>query len=245
MEWERELEIIAKDNIHGATYLTKALVDLAAKVEDKERFLHKAQTIHPYMASIYNFLHDFALTSEPKEQFCKEWWKAFTKEHERVVAEGAKLIAGKKILVHSFSSVVYEAIVRSQGVRVIATESRPKNEGVELAKRLHKKGVEVELVIDGAAPFMVQEVDIVLFGADGIGEFGVVHKVGSLPIALAAKFYDKPVVVLAHSKKFWPHGFVLPPQPLQDPQEVCGCDVKVRNFYFDITPLKIVNRLLY
>ena len=247
MEWEKELDRIAHDNIHGATYLTKALVELAAKVEDIERFLKRAEGVQPYMASIFNFLADLKKAhrkSEDIKKFCQRWWQEFEAEHKRVVQKGTELIKRKSILVHSFSSAVYEAILQAQNVRVIATESRPKNEGVDLAKRLNEKGVDVELVIDAAAPYVVQDVDLVLFGADGVGAFGVVHKVGSFGIALGASRFAKPLYALAHPKKFWPKDFVLPKEPLKDPKEVCSCEFTVRNFYFDVTPLAFFTQIV-
>jgi translation initiation factor 2B subunit (eIF-2B alpha/beta/delta family) len=242
-----DLAAIASDATHGATYLTKALVDLAKKQKNIPHFLRQAEGIQPYMASIYNFLHDLETAWTEQEDiaaFCERWWEEFAAAHERVVHEGAELIVGRTILTHSYSTAVAEALELGGPRRVICTESRPKNEGIELAQRLGAAGIDMELVIDAAAPSLTDEMDLVLFGSDGVGEFGLVHKVGSFGIAVAAKQTCTPVVALSHPKKRWPAGFSLPPEPPRDPDEICRCDLRRRNFYFDITPLHLLDLVL-
>ncbi|MRJ02683.1 MAG: hypothetical protein GXO19_03785 [Epsilonproteobacteria bacterium] len=247
MNWIERLEEIKRDNSHGATYLTRKLIEVALEADNIQRFLSLAWGTQPYMASIYNFLvdlHKALQEGEDRKSFCQRWWEEFEREHQKVVESAVALIADRSLLVHSFSSALLEAILRSRVSRVMVTESRPKREGVELAKRLWEEGISVELIIDGAAPFFVQEVELVLFGADGVGSFGLIHKVGSYPIALAAREKRVKVGALAHPKKFFPKGFRLPKQPLRDPNEICRCRVPRRNIYFDITPLKLISHLI-
>jgi translation initiation factor 2B subunit (eIF-2B alpha/beta/delta family) len=242
-----DLEAIANDTTHGATYLTKALVDLAKEQKNIPGFLRQARRIQPMMASIHAFLRDLEeawVAGEDVGAFCGRWWEEYEKAHKRVVREGAELVSGRTILAHSYSTAVAEALELGGPKRVICTESRPKNEGIELAKRLGAAGIDVELVIDAAAPSLTDEADLVLFGSDGVGESGLVHKVGSFGIAAAAKQTCTPVVALSHPKKRWPAGFSLPPEPPRDPDEICRCDLRRRNFYFDITPLHLIDLVL-
>ena len=242
-----DLKAIAHDTTHGATYLTKALVDLAAKSDNIPSLLEQARSIQPMMASIHAFLRDLEeawVAGEDVRAFCGRWWEEFAADHKRVVYEGAELVAGRTILTHSYSTAVAEALELGGPRRVICTESRPKNEGIELAKRLGAAGIDVELVIDAAAPYLTGEADLVLFGSDGVRESGLVHKVGSFGITVAAKQACTPVVALSHPKKRWPAGFSLPPEPPRDPDEICRCDLRRRNFYFDITPLHLIDLVL-
>ncbi|MRI83719.1 MAG: hypothetical protein C6I00_04790 [Nitratiruptor sp.] len=247
MDWVEKLEEIAQDRIHGATYLTERLVEVAIEAKGRREFLELAQNIQPYMASLYNFVQDLSQGVKEGQEwipFCRHWWEEFRRAHREVVAQGAKIIEGKRILVHSASSAVLETILQAQRVQVIVGESRPQREGALVAQRLLEAGIEVELVVDAAAPWLVEEVDLVLFGADGIGDFGLVHKIGSYSIALGARWHSKELVVLAHPKKFWPPGFRLPPQSLRPPEEIDSGSYPKRNIYFDITPLELITRIL-
>ncbi len=246
--WQKEIEAIENDTLHGATYLTKKAAHLLASLhpsqakEAAKRLLH----IQPCMAPLYNLAHDFLQTpvSDPKT-FCKEWWQAFEKENALIVSKAAKMVAGKRILTHSFSSMVHDAIVSSSTLQVLCTESRPKNEGVALAQKLCSKGIQTKLIIDGAAPFMVARVDMVLLGADGIGDFGFVHKIGTYAIALAAKKERVPLVVMAGEKRRWPKEYKMPRQKVHDPEEIATGCFEVHNIYFDLTPLDCIDTFIF
>ena len=69
----------------------------------------------------------------------------------RVVENAAEYIGSGKIIVsHSLSSTVLGVIERlkDRNIRVIATESRPLNEGYILARRLSEWGVSIQLIND-------------------------------------------------------------------------------------------------
>ncbi len=230
MDWHKEFEAIKEDNIHGASFLLQRAAKVITKLNDRDRqeALELLPTLQPYMAPFYNLARFLQNGGSIETFFDQE-----IKEKKILIQRAAKLIQNRYILTHSFSSLVYEAILRAKP-KVLATKSAPLNEGEQMARKLLEQGIEVEVIEDGAAPFLVQEVDIVLFGADGIGRFGLVHKIGSLGIALAAKLYNKELYALATSMKFWDEDFILPPQPLKDAKEVSA--LPARNYYFDITP---------
>ena len=102
---------------------------------------------------------------------------------------------------HSASSLVAEALQQAHaagGVRqVTCTGSRPAGEGVTLARRLGEAGLPVRLVIDAAAASLLPECDLVLLGADTVCAEGLVHKIGTLGLALAAQNFGVPVYALA------------------------------------------------
>ncbi len=243
--WQAEIEAIKNDSIHGATYLTKKALALLKKASKEELLLilPRLKTAQPFMASLYNlclFVEEHLTDFTPK--LCDVWWQEFEQANSKIVSEAAAMVRGKRILTHSFSSLVYEALLAAGDVQVFCTESRPKNEGRELAKSLEAHDIDVTLLIDAAAPTLVKEVDIVLFGADGLGNFGLVHKVGSYPIALAAREADVPVVALCPRQKVWPHDYRLP-QELRDPLELDFSNA--RNIYFDITPLSLITKIIH
>src|SRR2546421_9372914 len=98
-------------------------------------------------------------------------------------------------------AVVRSAVEQGKRVSVIATETRPLLQGSRLtAFELARDGIPVGVMCDSAdAQLMAQGVvDKVVVGADRVlGTGHVTNKIGTLPIALAAKFYGVPFYVAA------------------------------------------------
>ncbi len=255
--WKKEIENIQNDNKNGATFLTLAAIKIVkemsikkCKKEDIKIALKFLMSVQPMMASIYNFVYRLSkfaeLDYEEIIKYCKAFEKEFKEANERVAKNSLKCFKNNRaVLTHSFSSLVYNSFLEAKKAgfefEVICSESRPKNEGVELAEKLCKEGIKTTLVTDAAAPFFAKDVDIVLFGADGVGDFGLVHKVGSYAIALAAKKSNVKVVSLAPTFKFWPKDFKQPQIELKKPNELAKGCFEVKNIYFDITPLELVD----
>ncbi|GER53618.1 translation initiation factor eif-2b alpha subunit [Striga asiatica] len=104
---------------------------------------------------------------------------------------------GCTILVHGFSRVVLEVL------RMAAQKGRPERTGLLLSNELAKIDVPVKLLIDSAAAYNMDEIDMVLVGADGVVENGgIINMMGTYQIALIAKSTNKPVYVAAESYKF-------------------------------------------
>jgi len=105
----------------------------------------------------------------------------------------------------SYSSAV-ELILSSMNPRIIYTlESTPGGEGVELAKHLRRRGVNVALVPDTMMASVVERSSIILMGADAVTlDPCLYNKIGSLTLAITAKYYNKPVVAVFESYKINP-----------------------------------------
>ncbi|KAG4146223.1 hypothetical protein ERO13_D05G143600v2 [Gossypium hirsutum] len=117
---------------------------------------------------------------------------------------------GCTILVHGFSRVVLEvlktAAENKKHFRVLCTEGRPDRTGLRFSNELAKLDVPVKLLIDSAVAYTMDEVDVVLFGADGVVESGgIINMMGTFQIALVAHSMNKPVYVAAESYKFARH----------------------------------------
>ena len=98
-------------------------------------------------------------------------------------------------------AVVRSAVEEGKSVSVIATETRPLLQGSRLtAFELSRDGIPVRVICDSAASQLMAQgvVDKVVVGADRIlGTGHVTNKIGTLPIALGAKFYGAPFYVAA------------------------------------------------
>lgn len=90
------------------------------------------------------------------------------------------------------------------GLAVYICESRPLCEGVIMARQLAAAGLDITLITDAQACVFIDQVDIVMFGADAVCPGGVVNKVGSKLLALAGRAAGVPVVAVTDSMKISP-----------------------------------------
>lgn len=174
---------------------------------------------------------------------------AFLAHHTRRIANEMLpyIHSGALFLTHSSSSTVLAALLRAHeaGKRfgVVCTESRPQYDGVQMARRLAEAGIEVEVIVDATAAVFIHGFYTLLIGADAISADGVVNKVGTFGMALAAHSLGVPVYSLAGSEKFLPQGALFAIEE-KSPEEVLPSDKNLRGFnvYFDQTPLELVTR---
>lgn len=98
-------------------------------------------------------------------------------------------------------AVVRAAVEQGKRISVIATETRPLLQGSRLtAFELSHDKIPVKLIVDSAAAQMMSRsvVDKIVVGADRILKTGhVTNKIGTLPIAVSARFYGVPFYVAA------------------------------------------------
>jgi len=155
---------------------------------------------------------------------------------------------GATVLTLSSSSTVRSGLVeaRTREIRVICLESRPMNEGHGLARTLAHAGIPVVLAVDAAAESLVSGADLVLLGADSVGDGGVVNKIGSVSLARAAADRSIPVWVAADRSKWLPPGFPQIHSDDRPPEEVWrgAGGVRVWNRYFEALPFGLVHRIV-
>ena len=170
---------------------------------------------------------------------------------ERIAQRVLPLIPHGLILTHSFSSTVLAALLHAkQGGRiftVLCTESRPQYEGRMLAERLAQAGVDTQLVVDALAPSMIRDIEVVFVGGDSLSTEGLVNKIGTYPLALAAGVHKIPFYALCGTEKFLPLDYTLPEENPKDSREVWPDypqRVEVVNRYFDLTPLEYLTGIV-
>jgi len=154
-------------------------------------------------------------------------------------------------------AVVRAAVEQGKRVSVIATETRPLLQGSRLtAFELSREKIPVKIICDSAAAQLMAGgvVDKVVVGADRILRTGhVTNKIGTLPIALAAKFYGVPFYVAAPVSTVdleTDHSQVVIEE--RDPDEVLYIgrrrlaprNVGALNPAFDITPPDLVTGIV-
>jgi ribose 1,5-bisphosphate isomerase len=173
---------------------------------------------------------------------------------EKIGQIGSRRIRdGDTILTHCNSqaaiSVISAAHSSGKKIKVIATESRPRFQGITTIGMLDKLGIETELIVDSAARSVMNEVDLVVVGADVITANGtLVNKIGTAQIALCAREARTSFMVAAETYKFSPKTILgeLVTIEEREPVEVLPDiskyrHVKVRNPAFDVTPHQYID----
>jgi len=123
-----------------------------------------------------------------------------------IVSAGQTLLDGASVILsHCHSGTVAGILTglheRNLDLKVITTETRPRYQGRTTAKELLAAGIDVTMIVDSAAAsFIIDDsfmpVDAILIGSDEFTVEGdVINKIGSLPLALAAKHCNKPIYV--------------------------------------------------
>ena len=255
-----------EDRESGASQLTIKAARLFLKLLETKpsmsevsrlaRLLAEARPSMPSIANLaYVVLEDVKrLTSagmvleEAVEFAVRSAVKDYQRRLRNTIREAVKLLSGYRcILTHSYSSTLATAIELCEDLKVIVTESRPGFEGVRLAERLASSGLEVTLIVDSAASYILErgEVDAVVVGCDAIlDDCSIVNKVGTRMIALAARDTRTPFHVVTDLWKAAVHGFSFEEH---SPEEVYGRKVEgisVRNPYFEKIPPRLISKFI-
>ena len=101
--------------------------------------------------------------------------------------------------------VIRAAHEQGKNIDVICDETRPRGQGASLSVwEMQQENIPVKLIPDVASGFLMSQgmIDKVVIGADRIAKGGVVNKVGSFMVALAAKHHDIPFYVAAPDSTF-------------------------------------------
>ncbi|KAM9547481.1 translation initiation factor eIF2B subunit alpha-like [Salvelinus alpinus] len=114
---------------------------------------------------------------------------------------------GAKILTHSSSRVVLRVLASAAADKkrfiVYVTESQPDSAGQKMADKLRNLNIPVTVVLDAAVGYIMEKVDLVIVGAEGVVESGgIINKIGTYQLAVCSKAHNKPFYVVAESFKF-------------------------------------------
>ncbi|ETN71238.1 hypothetical protein RB195_008213 [Necator americanus] len=156
------------------------------------------------------------------------------------------------ILTHSYSKVVLEALVTVHRagtiVHVWVTESQPDASGRTMYDALRKEGIKATLILDSAVGYLMERIDMVVVGAEGVMETGgIINKIGTLNVAICAKTMNKAVFVMAESIKFvkeYPLNQADIPEEFKYRTSVLESgDLSIEHPMVDYTPPQYINLL--
>ncbi|KAG3004848.1 hypothetical protein PC121_g18562 [Phytophthora cactorum] len=113
---------------------------------------------------------------------------------------------GMKVLTHGKSRVVIALLreaAKTKNFSVFVTEGRSNASGVSTAEELAKAGIPTTVILDSAVAYYMEQMDIVIVGAEGVVENGgIVNSIGTYSIAVIAQALNKQFYVAAESYKF-------------------------------------------
>ena len=152
--------------------------------------------------------------------------------------------------------VIRSAFHQGKNINVICDETRPRGQGARLSVwEMQQENIPVKLIPDVASGYLMSQYKInkVVIGADRIAKGGVVNKIGSLMVALAAKHFHVPFYVSAPLSTFDMDTSVFDTEiEERDGDEVryyggcriCPKGTEVINPAFDIVPKELITGII-
>ena len=143
-----------------------------------------------------------------------------------------------------------------KNINVICDETRPRGQGASLSVwEMQQENIPVKLIPDVASGFLMSQglIDKVVIGADRIAKGGVVNKVGSFMVALAAKHHNIPFYVAAPYSTFdieiSIYDTVIEERDGDEVRyyggaRICPEGTEVINPAFDITPKELITGII-
>ena len=189
----------------------------------------------------------------------REFVRSSNQAVERIGKIGARHIRdGDTVLTHCNSEAALACLIEARRsgkeFTVFATEVRPRNQGLLTIRVLNEAGIKTNFIVDSAVRSFINDVDLVITGADAVTVNGaVVNKIGTSQIALAAYEARTNFVVAAETYKFAPRTILgelieIEERPADEvlPDDIAkGLPfVTVRNPVFDVTPAEYVDLII-
>jgi eIF-2B alpha/beta/delta-like uncharacterized protein len=227
----------------------------------------KLMSARPAMASIYNIVNRLLLAVNQNQTpdveelrsvtiaVAEDLLQASTQAVQQIARNTVDLLAaGERIMTYSYSSTVESALkmaVEKAPLQIIITRSGAGRTGEKMARNLSRYPVSLVFIDDNAMGLYISQVQKVIVGADRICADGaLVNGAGTYLLALAAREAGVPFYVLCETLKFDAHkNSTEVDLEKKDPSEIVAPDilpdrVKVKNPYFDITPLALITGIL-
>jgi translation initiation factor 2B subunit (eIF-2B alpha/beta/delta family) len=246
----QQIEKLRYDRTSGALDLAIDAIELAegwiAAGRAPADLAREIARMHPAIAAVTNVAR---LLESDRSDLPKRLLQAKQSlvNGNRLIGENLRaLIPPKATVITLSNSTTVRDVLIALGVRsVYVLESQPGGEGKQLAEalrdglkagsRLASRQDLVHLVPDSAVGNIVPRVDCALVGVDTILRDGaILHKVGTLPLALCCQRFGKPFYAAGHSFKFTERESKGLPEP----------DEALESQLFDCTPADLITKII-
>ncbi|CCI50848.1 unnamed protein product [Albugo candida] len=188
----------------------------AAKEGSNTKFLHNQNSIGitascqlflRYVTRCFLEFTDFESCKTQLIERGKLFAETSLASRKKIAQIGHRFICdGMVVLTHGISRVTIAVLCEASKkthFSVLVTEGRSHNAGAETARRLANFGIPITIIQDSAVGYYMENVDMVIVGAEGVVENGgIINSIGSYGIAVIAQALKKPFYVAAESYKF-------------------------------------------
>jgi len=189
--------------------------------------------------------------STASQRFLKELGNS----KERIAEIGSRRIRNNStILTHCHSSTVTHLLKKAKQdgkvFEIICTETRPVFQGKTTAREMLGLDVKTTFIIDSATRFFMNQVDLVIVGADAItSEGNVINKIGTSMVALVAQEARTPFYVVSELLKFDPATMYGDYEKIEEREasEVwkdAPSKLNIRNPAFDVTRRDFIHGII-
>ncbi len=215
MTLDARLDDLRNDRAHGALDLALIGLDIArdwrAAGRSLDELADRLRGMHPSIATLANLASAIDAGRD-----LDELRRSLVEGNARIASRLRRLIPPHQAIVTlSNSSTVRAALPVLRPRLVVVLESLPGGEGKAMADAV--KALEVRLEPDAAMGKIAAEVDCALVGVDSCDDAGnLIHKIGTLPLALCCRHAGKPFYAAGHSFKRTEHVLEPPTDPLFD-----------------------------
>lgn len=238
------------------------LEDIFENVQSAAKELVKSQ---PNMAlirrthySFVSYFKRFLKSEKSRKEVLKmmisrleETRKELDQNLKSIAENGSRLITNfNKILTFSSSTIVRRIFEYADDFKrkfeVYCLKSDPPLEGLQLAEQMNKRGIKTTVVADSQAGVVMDDINMVLVGADRLYENGFVNKAGTLAICLLARHFNVPVYLAVETIKILKESERSIKPVERDPAEVYSGNknISVINSYYEKIPLDLVNKVI-
>ena len=250
---DERVAALRSDREHGGSWMARQAVEALAEVVDEpapstEELLERLDAAgrelaasRPAMGGIAGAVgrvlaaahHSTHLPPEELRRLVHQEVEGLVAGRDRAAAsiaiQLAPSLSGARVLTHSASATVREAVAHTPPELVVCTVSAPFEEGRAFSEDLRAAGLTVELVEDAEAEQAVERATLVLIGADTVFHDGAVgNKVGTRALAEAAKRAGIRNVVACE---------VIKLAPIDAP-------ARIDDEYFDVTPPDLIDEVV-
>lgn len=184
-------------------------------------------------------------------EFQKNILREREKEILRLVKASIKILGNYENFLTISNSQTIELffceLSKKKKFNLVICESRPVYEGRILAENLLvKKNININMVTEAMIANEVEKCDAVVFGADQIFSNGnVVNKVGSKSLSICAKYFHKPVYVIADkSKSKEKYIFETRIESKMEIWKNPPPKLKIENYYFELIEKELITKLI-
>lgn len=212
----KELNSILNDKVHGSSELLDQICKNFLKNLNNSIYISssikKLKKNLSHFPVIINFTNDIENILKKNEvynlrNYLNDFIKNKNDNYKIIFTKAENLLSKcKTVLTISHSKTLINIFKlwnnSESNVKVIICESRPKYEGVLMAKEISKSKIKTEVITEAMSGNIIKKVDAIVLGADQILPNGnIVNKTGSRMLAVIAKYHKIPVYVFASRDK--------------------------------------------